>query len=226
MPLCVGDCNGDGRVTVDEILTGINIDLGNTPVSACPAFSCPPCTVLSCLPGVECLLEAVHNALDGCPMPVPTPTPTLSIRYQLVEGSTIAYTAPTPGASPVIEVLSGTFVTVVLPPQCCNVDVALAVTSFDFESSHFSVTGTVGGISATTVSPSAEMSLTGTINGQAFDQMIGSGPLPIQGVRFPPVLTDMVICEAVPLGQSVSCEDIRNGVGSGYTLTFFAVPQS
>jgi hypothetical protein len=80
MPLCVGDCNGDGRVTVDEILTGINIALGNTPVSACPAFNCPPCTVSSCLPGVDCFLEAVDNALEGCTTPMPTasstPTPT------------------------------------------------------------------------------------------------------------------------------------------------------
>ena len=26
---CIGDCNGDGRVTVDEIITAVNIALGN-----------------------------------------------------------------------------------------------------------------------------------------------------------------------------------------------------
>ena len=36
---CVGDCNGDGEVTVDELLTMVNIALGNLPVTACPAAS-------------------------------------------------------------------------------------------------------------------------------------------------------------------------------------------
>jgi len=35
---CTGDCNNDGRVTIDEILTGVNEALGVMPVSACPAF--------------------------------------------------------------------------------------------------------------------------------------------------------------------------------------------
>ena len=30
-PSCVGDCNGDGIVSVDEILTGVSIALGNLP---------------------------------------------------------------------------------------------------------------------------------------------------------------------------------------------------
>jgi hypothetical protein len=34
---CVGDCNGNGQVTVDELLTMVNIALGNTPVTACEA---------------------------------------------------------------------------------------------------------------------------------------------------------------------------------------------
>lgn len=33
-----GDCNGDGAVSVDELLIGVNMVLGNQPVSACPAF--------------------------------------------------------------------------------------------------------------------------------------------------------------------------------------------
>jgi hypothetical protein len=32
---CTGDCNGDGTVTVDEILTMVNIALGNAQVSSC-----------------------------------------------------------------------------------------------------------------------------------------------------------------------------------------------
>jgi hypothetical protein len=72
-PACVGDCNGDGRVTVPELILGINIALGTTELSACSAFeamACPPSTV--CIAG---LLTAVQNALTGCPNPLPTATP-------------------------------------------------------------------------------------------------------------------------------------------------------
>jgi hypothetical protein len=34
---CVGDCNGDGSVAVDEILTMVSIALGNADTSACDA---------------------------------------------------------------------------------------------------------------------------------------------------------------------------------------------
>ncbi|GIW43583.1 MAG: hypothetical protein KatS3mg077_0865 [Candidatus Binatia bacterium] len=33
---CLGDCGGDGEVTVNEIITMVNIALGNAPVSTCP----------------------------------------------------------------------------------------------------------------------------------------------------------------------------------------------
>jgi D-alanyl-D-alanine carboxypeptidase len=60
-----------GTVTVDEILTMVNIALGNSPIS-------------DCLPGdanhdgqitVDEILTAVNNALNGCPPVEPTPTP-------------------------------------------------------------------------------------------------------------------------------------------------------
>jgi hypothetical protein len=36
--ICVGDCSGDGQVTVDELIVGINIGLGEAPVEACAAI--------------------------------------------------------------------------------------------------------------------------------------------------------------------------------------------
>ena len=36
-PACVGDCDGGEQVTVDEILTMVNIALGNAPLSSCTA---------------------------------------------------------------------------------------------------------------------------------------------------------------------------------------------
>ena len=35
---CVGDCNGDTEVRIEELITGVNMALGTTPVSTCSAF--------------------------------------------------------------------------------------------------------------------------------------------------------------------------------------------
>jgi hypothetical protein len=35
---CVGDCNHDGIVTIDELIRGVNIGLGTLPLDACPEF--------------------------------------------------------------------------------------------------------------------------------------------------------------------------------------------
>jgi hypothetical protein len=72
--VCVGDCNGDGAVTVNELVTGVNIALGAADVSACPALQCPSGPVLGVF--VDCVVDAVHNLLSGCPTLVPTPAPT------------------------------------------------------------------------------------------------------------------------------------------------------
>lgn len=58
-PPCFGDCNSDGRVTVQEVLMVVNVALGNAPDSGC-------------IPGddgqitVDQILAAVNNALNGC----------------------------------------------------------------------------------------------------------------------------------------------------------------
>ena len=62
LPTCVGDCNGDGTVTVDEILTMVNIALGNTPVTACEAGDANHDGQIT----VDEILTAVNNALNGC----------------------------------------------------------------------------------------------------------------------------------------------------------------
>lgn len=60
---CVGDCNGDGSVRIDELILGVQVDLGSAPVDACPAIDCneglPPIIV-------ACMVIAVDNALEGC----------------------------------------------------------------------------------------------------------------------------------------------------------------
>ncbi len=64
-PFCLGDCNGDRRVTVAELTLGTLIALGSASADACPNFA--PCS-----PGLVCidisvLQSAIDNALRGCP---------------------------------------------------------------------------------------------------------------------------------------------------------------
>src|SRR6185369_1131857 len=37
---CVGDCNDDGVVTVDELVKGVNIALDSLALDQCPRFDC------------------------------------------------------------------------------------------------------------------------------------------------------------------------------------------
>jgi hypothetical protein len=60
---CPGDCNDDHSVTVDELLTMVNIALGNTNVSTCPAGDANHDNEIT----VDEILTAVNNALTACP---------------------------------------------------------------------------------------------------------------------------------------------------------------
>ncbi len=60
---CVGDCSGDGSVTVDEIVTMVNIALNLGPVSSCLAGDSSGDGRVT----VDEILTAVNNALSGCP---------------------------------------------------------------------------------------------------------------------------------------------------------------
>ena len=58
---CIGDCDGTGGVSVNEILILVNIALGNAPASSCPRgiASGDQASVAS-------IVQAINNALDGC----------------------------------------------------------------------------------------------------------------------------------------------------------------
>ena len=58
---CVGSCNGDEEVAVNEIITLVNITLGNAEVSAC-APGIPPGAQVN----ITLIVQAVNNALGGC----------------------------------------------------------------------------------------------------------------------------------------------------------------
>jgi hypothetical protein len=59
---CVGDCDGDGQVTVVEILQVVNLELNGPSAGACSCLpECGP-TSVQCDP----IVQAVNNALNGC----------------------------------------------------------------------------------------------------------------------------------------------------------------
>jgi hypothetical protein len=59
---CIGDCNRNTHVTVDEILTMVNGALGNSDVSACHVGDANKDGRIT----VDEILTAVNNALNGC----------------------------------------------------------------------------------------------------------------------------------------------------------------
>jgi subtilisin-like proprotein convertase family protein len=72
---CVGDCNSDNAVTIDEIIRGVNIALGSAELSTCAPFDANGDGAVT----IDELVRAVNYALTGCPAPVDsTPTPTRS----------------------------------------------------------------------------------------------------------------------------------------------------
>jgi hypothetical protein len=61
---CPGDCNGSGAVDVSKLIRGVNIALGNTAASECPAFDVNGDGAVA----VNELIAAVNAALNGCPL--------------------------------------------------------------------------------------------------------------------------------------------------------------
>ena len=59
---CVGDCGGDGSVTVDELLTMVNIALEELPVENCSAADANHDGSV----GVDEIVAGVDNLLVGC----------------------------------------------------------------------------------------------------------------------------------------------------------------
>lgn len=59
---CLGDCNDDGRVAINELVHGVNIALNNAGASACPTLDRNHNGQVS----VDELVAAVARALNGC----------------------------------------------------------------------------------------------------------------------------------------------------------------
>jgi glucose/arabinose dehydrogenase len=69
---CMGDCDENGEVTVDELILGVNIALGARSLMDCPMMDGSGDAEVT----INELIAAVGSALDGCPgVPDPTATP-------------------------------------------------------------------------------------------------------------------------------------------------------
>jgi len=86
-PTCIGDCDGNGEVTIDELVRAVRIPLGELPVSECPAIDANGDGEVS----INELIAAVGNALSGCAPPGSTATPT---------GTPVPESTPTPDTTP------------------------------------------------------------------------------------------------------------------------------
>lgn len=64
---CAGDCDGDRTVSIDELITGVNIVLGQLAANACPALDLAGEGRI----GIDALIRAVNLASSGCIGPHP-----------------------------------------------------------------------------------------------------------------------------------------------------------
>jgi len=103
---CVGDCNGDAVVLINELIMGVNVALGTAPVAACTAFDDDDNGEVR----INELLLGVNRAADGCPAEA-TPTPTATPSPTAGTGETRCTVPPGDGvnfdpAQPFCELLS------------------------------------------------------------------------------------------------------------------------
>jgi hypothetical protein len=97
---CAGDCNNSGQVTIDELLTMVDIALGNLQLQACAAGDQNADGTVT----IDEILTAVNYALSGCPaasagVQAQYVEPALS-RALRVTPTPTATATPTPTATP------------------------------------------------------------------------------------------------------------------------------
>lgn len=104
---CDGDCDGDGTVTVAELIRGVAVALGSLSVNSCPAY-------VRCLgEGNTCmviqeLISAVRAALFGCPGNGASPT----LTFGTVMPATPEAPPPTATVTPATPIPDGVLVEV------------------------------------------------------------------------------------------------------------------
>jgi len=59
---CVGDCDGDNRVAINELISGVAVSLGTKPMTACPAFDADDNGAVA----INEIVAGVAAATSGC----------------------------------------------------------------------------------------------------------------------------------------------------------------
>ncbi len=222
VPICHGDCNGDGAVTIDEIIRIVSIILGNEAATCADIYPGR---------GIEAAILAVNSALRGCQ----------TFTYRLTSASAIAYSPPPPNDNVLVEEpLSGTFVAVPTdsPSGGANSLFYFSITSVQFQSATFTVSGHRGSIATFTLSDEGTVApvMSVSINGQGlelcgistFSVFSGECPAEQPVCEYPPGFQGLEICTTLLeplLCGTPMCETIRAGSRSGYSLTLFAAPE-
>lgn len=92
---CVGDCDGNGSVTVDEVVTGVSIALGARPLAECESLDGNSDQLVT----VDEIILALSHALSGCPAnPSATATPVGAATETMVATAT---STPEPSPTPI-----------------------------------------------------------------------------------------------------------------------------
>lgn len=64
---CIGDCDGDGRVQVAELVAAVTVAIGEASLAVCPSIACDGGARVA----IACLIAAVHAAMRGQCEPPP-----------------------------------------------------------------------------------------------------------------------------------------------------------
>ncbi len=102
-PSCAGDCDGNGMVSISELVRGVNIALLRFAADACLAFDVNGNGIVS----ISELVRAVNAALSGCPAAGGTPTPITPATSTSTPTST--FPTSTPGAARMVAAIGGEF---------------------------------------------------------------------------------------------------------------------
>lgn len=95
--ICPADCDGDGFVTVDELVVSTSIALGLLPLELCAAADIDHDGTVT----IDEVVRAVAAALGGCP--TPTPTFSATATESPTASPTSATDTPSPTETPTVE---------------------------------------------------------------------------------------------------------------------------
>jgi hypothetical protein len=203
---CWGDCSGDGRVTIDEVILLVNIALGHALIDGCSAAGQTP--------GIDDIVSAVDSLLFGCDV----------ITYHLIQGSALVVSLrSTNGIVSIHEPLTGLFaVKQIEPPPVKNTFFYYRIVSMDLRGDEdITIRARAGSISASTQVLNQISAFVPAVINDSGAQLSGAGP----STGFPR-LQQLEICGPPDPPHAVSCDAIREGREEGYSVTIFAEPIS